>query len=421
VRRLVHGDAVPLLVGQHPPTAPGAVAHAVDRGGEVVAADLPPPVAHGQQRGLVDDAGQVGAREAGRAPGQQREVGIGRQRGAAAVQLEDALTTGEVRGVDGDQAVEPARAQQRGVQDVGPVRGRHDHHAAGHVEAVHLDEQLVERLLPLVAAAAGLARAAAAAGGVDLVDEQDGGRRRPHRREQVAHPRGPDADQRLDELRPAHREEGHPGLARGRPGQQRLAGAGQAEQQHALGWLGAQGGVARGLGEVADDLLQLGHGLVGARDVGVGDRRRRPRARAAPAPDRAEGGDVVVPTTAQAHEQQGEQVGEDGERQQHGGEQPDRRLAGLGVDVHLRAALGERGEQLPGRAVAGRVRRPEPRACGELALDPRLLVAQDGGRDLLLRRERGQGVQRQLLAGRARGGERERRRQQGPAAAAACR
>ena len=43
------------------------------------------------------------------------------------------------------------------------------------VEAVHLDEDLVERLLALVVAAAE-ARAALAADGVDLVDEQDAGR-----------------------------------------------------------------------------------------------------------------------------------------------------------------------------------------------------------------------------------------------------
>ena len=71
-----------------------------------------------------------------------------------------------------DLAVEAARAQQGGVEDVGPVGGRHHHDALGGLEAVHLGEHLVEGLLPLVVAAAE-AGAALAADGVDLVDEDD--------------------------------------------------------------------------------------------------------------------------------------------------------------------------------------------------------------------------------------------------------
>ena len=53
-----------------------------------------------------------------------------------------------------DLAVEAARAQQRGVEDVGAVGGRHHHDALGGLEAVHLGEHLVERLLALVVPAA---------------------------------------------------------------------------------------------------------------------------------------------------------------------------------------------------------------------------------------------------------------------------
>ena len=55
------------------------------------------------------------------------------------------------------------------------------------VEAVHLDEQLVQGLLTLVVPAAEPG-AAMAADGVDLVDEHDRGRRRLRLLEQVAHP-----------------------------------------------------------------------------------------------------------------------------------------------------------------------------------------------------------------------------------------
>ena len=47
--------------------------------------------------------------------------------------------------------------------------------------------------------------------------------------------RGADADEHLDELGSAQAEERHLGLAGHRAGEQRLAGAGRADQQHAFG------------------------------------------------------------------------------------------------------------------------------------------------------------------------------------------
>ena len=97
--------------------------------------------------------------------------------------LRAALAVGPV---DGDLAVEAAGAQQGGIEDVGPVGGRdHDDVVLG-LEAVHLDEQLVERLLALVVTAAH-AGAAVAADGVDLVHEDDAGRVLLGLLEQVAH------------------------------------------------------------------------------------------------------------------------------------------------------------------------------------------------------------------------------------------
>src|SRR5712692_4524211 len=42
------------------------------------------------------------------------------------------------------------RSKRRRVEDVGPVRGGHEDDAVVALEAVHLDEERVERLLPLV-------------------------------------------------------------------------------------------------------------------------------------------------------------------------------------------------------------------------------------------------------------------------------
>ena len=159
----------------------------------------------------------------------------------------------QVGPVDDDLAVEAARAQQRRVEDVGPVGGGDHDDAALDVEAVHLDEHLVERLLALVVAAA-QAGAAVAADGVDLVDEDDRRGVLLGLLEQVAHAAGADADEHLDEVRAGDREERHAGLAGDGAGQQRLAGAGRAEQQHALGDLRADG---LELGRVLQEVLDL--------------------------------------------------------------------------------------------------------------------------------------------------------------------
>ena len=140
--------------------------------------------------------------------------------------------------VDQHLPVEAARAEQGRVEHLGPVGRAHDDDALAAVEAVHLGEQLVQRLLALLVAAhrrldADLAER------VELVDEDDAGRLGLGLREQVAHARRADADEHLDELRAAQAEERHLRFAGDRARQQRLAGARRADEQHALGNLAA--------------------------------------------------------------------------------------------------------------------------------------------------------------------------------------
>src|SRR5205823_12604361 len=115
----------------------------------------------------------------------------------------------------------------------------HDHVRVG-VEAVHLDQELVQRLLALVVAAAE-AGAALAADRVDLVDEDDAGAVLLGLVEEVADAAGADADEHLHELRARDAEERHPGLAGDGLAEKRLAGAGRADQQHTLRYPGPQG------------------------------------------------------------------------------------------------------------------------------------------------------------------------------------
>ena len=103
------------------------------------------------------------------------EVDVGGQRHLADVHLEDALAADDVRVRHDDLPVETAGTQQRRVEHVGPVGRGDEDDALIRLEAVHLDQQLVQRLLALVIAAAE-AGAAVTADRVDLIDEDDAGR-----------------------------------------------------------------------------------------------------------------------------------------------------------------------------------------------------------------------------------------------------
>ena len=141
--------------------------------------------------------------------------------------VQDLLAPVDIGARHHDLAVEAARAEQGRVEHVGPVGRGDDDDALIRLEAVHLDEQLVQGLLALVIAVAE-AGAAMAADRVDLVDEDDAGRVLLGLLEHVADAAGADADEHLDEVRARNGEEGDVGLAGDGAGEQGLAGAGRS-------------------------------------------------------------------------------------------------------------------------------------------------------------------------------------------------
>src|SRR5207253_11252317 len=91
--------------------------------------------------------------------------------------------------------------------------------------------------------------------------------------EEAPHPRRPDADIQLDELRPADADEWDARLARHGACQQRLARARGPNEEHAARDTRAELGKLGGRSQEIDDLLQLILGLLDAGDIG------EPRAR----------------------------------------------------------------------------------------------------------------------------------------------
>ena len=295
-----------------------------------------------KQGRFVDEVGQVGAGEARRLRGQGVQVDLLADGLAARVHLEDHLAAGAVRPVDHDLAVEAARAQQRRVEDVGAVGGGDEDDVVLHLEAVHLDEQLVQRLLALVVSTAETS-SPVAAHGVDLVHEDDAGRVLLGLVEQVAHARGADADEHLDEVRARDGEERHARLAGDGPGQQGLAGAGRAVEQHALGDAGAELLELLGVLQELLDLVELLDGFVGARHVLERDLGRIDAHPFGPA--LAEAHHLGAAALHAAHHEHHEGDDEDDRQQQaEEGARP-RRAPGLGRDHDLRMSGQQLGEE----------------------------------------------------------------------------
>jgi len=149
---LVVGGVALLLLGEHGALALDAHEDLVLGVLEVEHLHLALAPARGEQGRLVDQVLQVGAGEAGGAAGDDLQVHLVRDGHLLAVDLEDLQAPLDVGPAHVDLPVEAAGAQEGGVEDVGPVGGGDQDHPLGGLEAVHLDEQLVQGLLALVVA-----------------------------------------------------------------------------------------------------------------------------------------------------------------------------------------------------------------------------------------------------------------------------
>jgi hypothetical protein len=327
--------------------------------------------AGGEQRRLVDRVREIGAGEPGRAACEHLEVDGGVERFAPGVYAQDRLATFQVGPVDHDLTVEAPGAQQRGVEDVGAVRRGHEDDGGTLVEAVHLDEQLVERLLALVVPPAE-PRPALAAHGVDLVDEHDGGRARLRLLEEIAHTGRTHAHEHLHEVGPRDREERHARLAGDCAGEQGLAGAGGPEEQHPPGDLGPHRLELRGVLQVVLDLLQFLDRLVDAGDVtegGLGLVLGHRLVAAAPELHHA----PPAPLGAVHHEQQ--DAPDEQHRQDDGDERADQRVGLLRVDLGRHVGLAQQRGEVVG--VLGGVGRAVLAAVGQRAGHGLIAVVDD--------------------------------------------
>src|SRR5256886_3387154 len=223
---LVVGNDPLFFLGDDPRAALRAEGDLLERLLKVDLSDLLLVAARGEDSSLVDDVGEVRAREARRDLPNSEQVDIVVEGLTAHVHVEDGLAALDVGAVEHDLAVEPAGPEERRVEDVRAVRGGDDDDVCAGVEAVHLDEDLVQRLLALVVRPAE-AGATLTADRVDLVDEHDARRVALGLVKEIAHPGGADADGHLNELGARDREERDARLAGDGAREHRLPRAGR--------------------------------------------------------------------------------------------------------------------------------------------------------------------------------------------------
>ncbi len=261
VTGLVERDDPLLLVGYQPALALRTGDDTLDGFLELLLVYALLAMACCEQRRLVDHVGQIGAGEAGSPASEHAQVDLVGQRLALHVNLQDALAALEVGTVHHYLAVETTGAQECRVEDVGTVGRRDQDDVVLEVEAVHLDEQLVQGLFAFVMTSTEPCPALTAHR-IDLVHEDYAGGSCLGLLEQVAHAGGAHADEHLDEVGAGYGEERHGRLSGHRTGQQRLACARRADKQHALGDLRTQRLELARVGQKLLYLLEFLDGLV---------------------------------------------------------------------------------------------------------------------------------------------------------------
>ncbi len=187
---LMVGDPL-FLVGVHD----SALAFQTDRAAldglvEVDHGDMFPTDPCRQQGRLVDQIGQVRPRHARRQAGHAPQIDVRPEADVAHMDLEDSLSPEDVRTIYHHRPIEASRTQQCRIESLRPIGRGHQDHATVGVKAIHLDEELVERLFAFVVPADHRAGSRLAQR-IEFVHEDDARGLRRRRGEEVTHPAAP--------------------------------------------------------------------------------------------------------------------------------------------------------------------------------------------------------------------------------------
>ena len=165
-----------------------------------------------------------------------------------------------------DLPVEPPRTRQSRVEHVNAIRRRHHDNARILLEAIHLGEHGVQRLLAFVVPATDSGKARPP-DSIDFVDKENARRILLGLRKHIANATCPHADEHLYEVRATDAEEGHIRFSGDGFREQGLTGPRRSHQEHALGHFSAHALVTLGVFQEVDNLLHFLFRLVHSGNV----------------------------------------------------------------------------------------------------------------------------------------------------------
>ena len=219
-----------------------------------------------QQGAFVHEVRKVGTRKARRQRCHTLQVHIRTQRLVLGVHLQNAFATLYIGRVHHNLTVETARTQQRGVQNVHAVRGGNKHHGVVLVKAVHLNKQLIQRLLAFVVTAT-YAGTTLTTNGINFVDEDNGRACLFGLVEQVAHTGSTHAHEHFHKVRTRNAEERHARFACNGTREQRFTGTRRAHQKATARNLCTHGLIFVGICQEILNLAHFLHGFVHAGNI----------------------------------------------------------------------------------------------------------------------------------------------------------
>ena len=107
-------------------------------------------LARRQQRAFIHEICEIRTRHSGRSASERRDVHVVGHGLVANVHAQNAFASTQIGCINHNLAIETTRAQQRRIEHIWTVGRRDQNDTFIRLETIHLDQQLVERLLAFV-------------------------------------------------------------------------------------------------------------------------------------------------------------------------------------------------------------------------------------------------------------------------------
>src|SRR3989344_5047433 len=186
----------------------------------------------GENRTFVHEIFEISSRKTGSSLGNMAQTNTRFKRLPFCMNLENCLALFDIRKIQNNSPVKPARAQERRVENIGTIGRRYDNDLISRLKTVHLNENLIERLLALVMPAAKTGTAMAP-DCIDLIYKNNRRSGFLGRAKQITHTRSADTDKHLDKFRRTNMEKRNTSFSSNRAGKKSLSGTWRAHEENA--------------------------------------------------------------------------------------------------------------------------------------------------------------------------------------------